>query len=657
MSATGIYGLSGSGIDVDSMVKVGMMSKQNEYDRMYKKEVKQEWTKQAYADLYSNLNTFNSTTMSKYKMSATLNPQSVSSTNTAVATATANADAAAMSHVVNVKQSASNAYLLTGDKGIKRATNNEGSIYLRDLIDTSKLAENGDKLSFTVSDGQNTATITFTSQQIQGDNETLNDLVSAFNSAGLNIKASYDATNDSFSLYNSTGGSANGIYLTAGTVGANDAVTQDNLGLQLLNNLNLHTVTTTTEDGVATSTLSDEAVSLVNSAGTAVLGGATANIDTFESTFDGGSKLTAKIVSGEGTASVSYGGKTYTIPQSDYEYTGGVMTIRFRDDEDGASYVYTNEDGGSAKLTKTTTDGTETELSGTTESSTASVTYGGMAGSDAVAVIDGKTYTSATNKLTVSNVTYNLLATGSSTLTVTQDTEKVVENVLKFVEDYNEMLGKLNDMYNEQKYSDYDVLTESQKKGMTQEQIEKWEEKAKSGLMYHNQTVGKLISSMREAIYTPVESVEPWKVDENTGKEYRYSTLMSIGIESKTDRGILRVDEDKLRAAIANDPDCVYQLFGSLDTENDEFSKNGVAQRLGDVANDGLKEIKTYAGTSAESADGSSLGNLIEEMKKKMSDFKTMLNAFENSLYKKYDAMESAIQRLGVSLGYITGGQ
>jgi len=175
--------------------------------------------------------------------------------------------------------------------------------------------------------------------------------------------------------------------------------------------------------------------------------------------------------------------------------------------------------------------------------------------------------------------------------------------------------------------------------------------------MYHNQTVGKLISSMREAIYTPVESVDPWKVDENTGKEYRYSTLMSIGIESKTDRGILRVDEDKLRAAIANDPDCVYQLFGSLDTENDEFSSNGVAQRIGDVANDALKEIKTYAGTSSESADGSSLGNLIEEMKKKMSDFKTMLNAFENSLYKKYDAMESAIQRLGVSLGYITGGQ
>ena len=58
MSATGIYGLSGSGIDVDSMVKVGMLTKQNEYDRMYKKEVRQEWTKEAYANLYSDLTTF-----------------------------------------------------------------------------------------------------------------------------------------------------------------------------------------------------------------------------------------------------------------------------------------------------------------------------------------------------------------------------------------------------------------------------------------------------------------------------------------------------------------------------------------------------------------------------------------------------------------------
>ena len=37
MGVNGIYGLSGSGMDIESMVKVGMMSKQNEYDKMAQK--------------------------------------------------------------------------------------------------------------------------------------------------------------------------------------------------------------------------------------------------------------------------------------------------------------------------------------------------------------------------------------------------------------------------------------------------------------------------------------------------------------------------------------------------------------------------------------------------------------------------------------------
>ena len=110
MSVQGIYGLSGSGIDVDSMVKVGMLSKQNEYDRLYKKEVKNEWLKEAYANLYSDLATFNNSTMSSYKMSSATNPHSATSTNTGAVTATANADAAEMSHTVKVSATASNAY-------------------------------------------------------------------------------------------------------------------------------------------------------------------------------------------------------------------------------------------------------------------------------------------------------------------------------------------------------------------------------------------------------------------------------------------------------------------------------------------------------------------------------------------------------------------
>ena len=81
MSTTGIYGLSGSGIDVDSMVKVGMMTKQSQYDKMYKQEVKNEWMKEAYADLYSSVNTFNQSTLSTYKMSSTTSPMNATSSS------------------------------------------------------------------------------------------------------------------------------------------------------------------------------------------------------------------------------------------------------------------------------------------------------------------------------------------------------------------------------------------------------------------------------------------------------------------------------------------------------------------------------------------------------------------------------------------------
>ncbi len=533
MSNMGIYGLSGSGIDVDSMVRMGMLTKQNEYDKMYKKEVKNEWTKEAYANMYSELNKFNSVTMSSYRMSSTSNPQTVSSTDSSVATATANADAAQMSHTVTVNSMASNAYLLTGSEGITRADSSSSSIYLADILGAGALSA-GESLSMEVSDGSKTAKLTITYEQIYTNKQTLNDLASAFkklkddDGEALSLTASYDATNDAFTMYNKNSGSANVISFKPA----------DDVAVDLLNKLNLHSVDSGTMSGDAVSFTKD----------------------------------------------------------------------------------------------------TKTEAA---------------AGKDASVTIDGRTYDKLTsNKITVANVTYSLQAKGTSTMTVTQDTDKIIENVKKFVEDYNKMLDELNDKYYEEKYKDYDVLTQSQEKSMTKEQIEKWNEKAKSGLFNHNQTIGRLISQMREAIYTPVESVDS-----------SYNTMMSIGVTSSTDRGHLRLDEEKLKKALAADPDCVYQLLTASGEKTDkngnsytDYDSEGVAQRIGDKIVDTLKEMKTYAGTSMED-DGSTLGNLIRDMKTKMSNFKVMMSAYESMLYKKYDAMETAIQRLTFQSGYILGGQ
>lgn len=689
MSTSGIYGLSGSGIDVDSMVKMGMLTKQNEYDRLYKKEVKYEWRKEAYADLYSNLNTFNQSTLSTYKLSSTTMPMGTSSADSKVATASANANASAMSHTVNVTELSSNAYLLTKDK-IGRAntsTRASSSIYLKDVLftaDEQKDIQNKMKadgfdssqalISFTFADGteadSTTSTISFTYDEIFNSGQTLNDLSSKLNSAGANIKASYDSTNDAFSLYQKDGGSANQIILSV----AQDGSTASANGKKLIENLNLAAVKQTTDaSGNITSSLED--IAFNTHTGTSTIGGSDTTMETSVK-MAATDKLSTlfKTNGSSSSAEFTVNGKTINI---DDVTSATVSDLIDKINNAGAGVTAALDATGQLKLTSddnttkitlgvASSDTTDAAANGRSlinglsfdsNSKLSADTYGQTAsGTSGKVTIDGKEYSTDTGKVSVGGVTYTLTAKGSTTVTVTNDTDKLVENVKKFVEDYNTMLDKLNSLYNEKQYSDYDVLTKSQENGMTADQISKWNEKAKSGLLYHDQTLGKIISNLREAIYTPVDSVDS-----------QYNSMMAIGISSSTDRGHLQLDEDKLKTALANDPDCVYQIFASsgdvTTTDADgttstttDYDKEGVMNRISDKLFSGLKEIKSYAGTSTETSDGSSLGTLILNLQTKMSNFKTMMDSYESALYKKYDAMEMAIQQLSVSLGYITSG-
>lgn len=689
MSTSGIYGLSGSGIDVDSMVKMGMLTKQNEYDRLYKKEVKYEWRKEAYADLYSNLNTFNQSTLSTYKLSSTTMPMGTSSADSKVATASANANASAMSHTVNVTELSSNAYLLTKDK-IGRAntsTSASSSIYLKDVLftaDEQKDIQNKMKadgfdssqalISFTFADGteadSTTSTISFTYDEIFNSGQTLNDLSSKLNSAGANIKASYDSTNDAFSLYQKDGGSANQIILSV----AQDGSTASANGKKLIENLNLAAVKQTTDaSGNITSSLED--IAFNTHTGTSTIGGSDTTMETSVK-MAATDKLSTlfKTNGSSSSAEFTVNGKTITI---DDVTSATVSDLIDKINNAGAGVTAALDATGQLKLTSddnttkitlgvASSDTTDAAANGRSlinglsfdsNNKLSADTYGQTAsGTSGKVTIDGKEYSTDTGKVSVGGVTYTLTAKGSTTVTVTNDTDKLVENVKKFVEDYNTMLDKLNSLYNEKQYSDYDVLTKSQENGMTADQISKWNEKAKSGLLYHDQTLGKIISNLREAIYTPVDSVDS-----------QYNSMMAIGISSSTDRGHLQLDEDKLKTALANDPDCVYQIFASsgdvTTTDADgttstttDYDKEGVMNRISDKLFSGLKEIKSYAGTSTETSDGSSLGTLILNLQTKMSNFKTMMDSYESALYKKYDAMETAIQQLSVSLGYITSG-
>ena len=589
MGANGIYGLSGSGLDIESLVKMGMMNKQNQYDKMYQTQLKQTWVKEAYNTVYTDVKAFKES-MSTFKMQSNMSAMQATSSNNDVVSVTANGAAAAMNHKITVEQVASNAYLMTANgKKIERANNSAAnSAYLKDVLfsgdatkttvdgQTSYLVKNdttgnidtfkGSDVAISIevqdsdevdSDGKPvTHKVEFTYDQIFGDNKTLNDLATAFSNSGANVQGGYDNVNDSFSLYNKTSGSANKIVLKA----------NNKASAELLNKLHL----------------------------------------------------------------ASYDGQTNTL-------------------------------GNEISFTKDTL--TEAAV-----------------GTNAKATIDGKTYESDTNKLNVANVIYNFNGVSAknadgtyqaSTISVSQDTDKIVDNVKKFVETYNTLIDSLNTKYREEKNTDYKPLTKKQESEMTESQINKWNEKAKSGLLYHDNNIYSIISDMREALYTEVDAVDTVLTDAR-GNKYSYNSMSSIGITSSTNQGHITLDEEKLKKALTEDPDCVYQLFASDQdstyisgstnknqsdtyTSKSDYLNTGIANRLYNSMTTNIRNLESYAGTSKETDDESYLGKLITNMNTKMTSFQTLMKSYESKLYKKYDAMEVALSKLGAQLSYITG--
>lgn len=588
MGANGIYGLSGSGLDIESLVKMGMMNKQNQYDKMYQTQLKQTWVKEAYNTVYTDVKAFKES-MSTFKMQSNMSAMQATSSNNDVVSVTANGAAAAMNHKITVEQVASNAYLMTanGQKIERTNTSAANSAYLKDVLFEAGYTKSTDAdgqtsyavrnsagkaethkgsevaISIEVQDSKDsngnpvTHKVEFTYDQIFGDNKTLNDLATAFSNSGANIQGGYDTVNDSFSLYNKTSGSANKIGLKANNEASAD----------LLNKLHL----------------------------------------------------------------ASYDGQNNTL---------------------GSAISFTN---------------------GTWKEDAA-------VGTNAKATIDGKTYESDTNKLNVANVIYNFNGVSAknadgtyqaSTISVSQDTDKIVDNVKKFVETYNTLIDSLNTKYREEKNTDYKPLTKKQEGEMTESQIDKWNEKAKSGLLYHDNNIYSIISDMRESLYTKVDAVDTVLTDAN-GNKYSYNSMSSIGITSSTNQGHITLDEEKLKKALTEDPDCVYQLFASDQdstyisgstnknqadtyTSKSDYLNTGIANRLYNAMTTNISNLESYAGTSKETDDESYLGKLITNMNTKMTSFQTLMKSYESKLYEKYDAMEVALSKLGTQLSYITG--
>jgi flagellar hook-associated protein 2 len=147
-------------------------------------------------------------------------------------------------------------------------------------------------------------------------------------------------------------------------------------------------------------------------------------------------------------------------------------------------------------------------------------------------------------------------------------------------------------------------------------------------------------------------------------------TLSSIGIKSSSwvDKGKLYIDEDKLKNALANNPDQVFSLFTKQSdvsytqavsdpaAKSERYSENGLIYRLNDIIQDNIRTntINSHRGALLEKAgavgDRSQYSNTIydqiSDYDDKIAEMNDELTAKENSYYDQFSKLETLISQM-----------
>ena len=137
------------------------------------------------------------------------------------------------------------------------------------------------------------------------------------------------------------------------------------------------------------------------------------------------------------------------------------------------------------------------------------------------------------------------------TFSSSTDVDSIYDTIKNFVDTYNGLISNISTEISEKKSKGYDPLTKTEREALSEDEIEKWDKLARQGTLNRDSTLSSLLTNMRTSIYTAVEGTS-------------FNNMAKIGIATTSnylDGGKLAIDEDKLRAAIEEDPNGVYEIF------------------------------------------------------------------------------------------------
>lgn len=284
-------------------------------------------------------------------------------------------------------------------------------------------------------------------------------------------------------------------------------------------------------------------------------------------------------------------------------------------------------------------------------------TVGFTSGQNSVFEINGQEIYLNDNSYTLDGTTFtfndNMEVGETYTATISKDSTTVKDTVKKFVEDYNQLI---EDVYGyigtapakDSNGDSYDPLTDDERDEMSEDEITKWEEKAKQGVLYNDSTVSSIMSQIRTTLYNSVT------LDDGT----KFG-IYSMGIKTSSEwseHGKLEIDDDAFDKAFENNQDAIVKLF--TDSENGVMAKvnkvmDSAVKSSGKVETRGTLVRKAGKENSSVTTD-STIYKEMKRIQERMSDLQTKYSEKEEYWWKVFTNMESALSDLNSQTSYIS---
>ncbi len=210
--------------------------------------------------------------------------------------------------------------------------------------------------------------------------------------------------------------------------------------------------------------------------------------------------------------------------------------------------------------------------------------------------------------------------TEAVTFTGSVDSENTTKTVKEMIEAFNDILKLVNTEVSTKPNRKYAPLTDEQKEELSDKTIEKWEEKAKAGLLFADNDLRMMANSMRTVI--------------NAADRSKLSEMGITVSDSYSDNGKLVFDEAKFKAALEKDPEAVREVLNRPATDSGDTSQAGLLTRISSI-------MDRYGKTT-----GATKGVLVE----RAGSVHAPTSILKNSLQKQLDSIDTYIDKLNDKL-------